>query len=87
MDPYEAMSPPLYQTATYKQPNATENGPFDYTRSGNPTRTLLETQVAALDGADRAFAFASGMASLSAVCRLVKAGALLALALVCPGID
>jgi cystathionine beta-lyase len=44
-DPYDASGPPLYQTATFGQPNATEGGQFDYTRSGNPTRTMLEEQV------------------------------------------
>ena len=75
IDPYESMAPPLYQTATFKQPSSTENGPFDYTRSGNPTRALLETQMAELEGADRALAFSSGMSALAAVCRLVKHGA------------
>ena len=73
-DPYGASGPPLYQTATFAQPGATEFGPYDYTRSGNPTRTLLEEQWAALEGADRAFAFTSGMAALAVVTRLVKAG-------------
>ncbi|KAK9829409.1 hypothetical protein WJX72_005673 [[Myrmecia] bisecta] len=73
-DPYGAMSSPIYQTATFDQPSATANGPYDYTRSGNPTRALLEAQMADLEGADRAFAFASGMAALAAVVRLVKSG-------------
>ncbi|KAF5802287.1 putative cystathionine beta-lyase [Helianthus annuus] len=73
-DPYNAMSTPLYQTATFKQPSATENGPYDYTRSGNPTRDVLESLLAKLDKADRAFCFTSGMAALAAVSRLVKAG-------------
>lgn len=37
-DPYGSSTPPLWQTATFRQPNATSNGPYDYTRSGNPTR-------------------------------------------------
>ena len=73
-DPYAAVSPPLYQTATFDQPSATTFGPYDYTRSGNPTRQMLEEQVAAVDGATRGFAFASGMAALTAVTRLVRAG-------------
>jgi hypothetical protein len=44
-DPYDASGPPLYQTATFGQPSATEGGQFDYSRSGNPTRTMLEEQV------------------------------------------
>ena len=48
-DPYQASTYPLYQTATFYQPSATEGGPYDYTRSGNPTRTALEEQLAALE--------------------------------------
>uniref|UniRef100_A0A0D6R8B7 cysteine-S-conjugate beta-lyase n=1 Tax=Araucaria cunninghamii TaxID=56994 RepID=A0A0D6R8B7_ARACU len=73
-DPYDALSTPLYQTATFKQPSATDNGPYDYTRSGNPTRDTLEALLAKLDGADRAFCFTSGMAALAAVTHLVEAG-------------
>ncbi|KAJ0014521.1 hypothetical protein Pint_20078 [Pistacia integerrima] len=73
-DPYDAMSIPLYQTATFKQPSATENGPYDYTRSGNPTRDALESLLAKLDKADRAFCFTSGMAALAAVSHLVENG-------------
>lgn len=49
IDPYSASCPPLYQTATFGQPSAVEGGPYDYTRSGNPTRTALEEQMAALE--------------------------------------
>ncbi|XP_010269351.1 PREDICTED: cystathionine beta-lyase, chloroplastic-like isoform X2 [Nelumbo nucifera] len=73
-DPYDALSTPLYQTATFKQPSATENGPYDYTRSGNPTRDVLESLLAKLDKADRAFCFTSGMAALSAVTHLIATG-------------
>lgn len=73
-DPYEAISTPLYQTATFKQPSATENGPYDYTRSGNPTRDALESLLAKLDKADQAFCFTSGMAALAAVSHLVETG-------------
>jgi cystathionine beta-lyase len=48
-DIYGASMPPLYQTATFKQPGATEAGEFDYTRSGNPTRTVLEELLADLE--------------------------------------
>ncbi|KAJ8534209.1 hypothetical protein K7X08_007533 [Anisodus acutangulus] len=73
-DPYGALSTPLYQTSTFKQPSATENGQYDYTRSGNPTRDVLEKLLAELEKADRAFCFTSGMAALAAVTRLVQAG-------------
>lgn len=70
-DPYGALSTPLYQTATFKQPSATENGPYDYTRSGNPTRDALESLLAKLDKADQALCFTSGMAALATVTHLV----------------
>ncbi|KAK4485505.1 hypothetical protein RD792_008147 [Penstemon davidsonii] len=73
-DPYGAMSTPIYQTATFKQPSAVEYGPYDYTRSGNPTRDALERLIAKLDKADRALCFTSGMAALSAVTHLVGTG-------------
>ena len=73
-DPHKPSSVPIYQTATFVQPSATEFGAYDYTRSGNPTRTALEKQVAMLEGAHAAFAFGSGMAALVAVTRLLKAG-------------
>ena len=73
-DAYGAIVPPIYQTATFEQPNATEFGEYDYTRSGNPTRTLLEQQLADLEDANYASCFASGMAALTALTRIVKAG-------------
>uniref|UniRef100_A0A803N5F5 Cystathionine beta-lyase, chloroplastic n=1 Tax=Chenopodium quinoa TaxID=63459 RepID=A0A803N5F5_CHEQI len=51
-----------------------DNGPYDYTRSGNPTRDVLERLLAQLDKADRAFCFTSGMAALAAVTRLIGTG-------------
>ena len=73
-DPYGSSAVPLYQTATFKQPGATTFGQYDYTRSGNPTRSALERHVAELEGGIRAFSFGSGMAALNVVTRLVKAG-------------
>jgi cystathionine beta-lyase len=68
------MSPPLYQTATFKQPSATENGPFDYTRSGNPTRDILQANMAELEGGVMGLAFCSGMAAINAAVRLLATG-------------
>jgi cystathionine beta-lyase len=73
-DPYRAIAPPIYQTATFKQLSATEFGEYDYTRSGNPTRTLLERQLAALEDGAFASAFASGMAAITALTRLLNNG-------------
>ncbi|KAK9726022.1 hypothetical protein RND81_05G185000 [Saponaria officinalis] len=74
IDPFGSMSTPLYQTATFKQPSALEMGQYDYTRSGNPTRDVLERLLAQLDKADRALCFTSGMAALAAVSHLVGTG-------------
>src|SRR6185369_4643273 len=73
-DPYGAIVPPIYQTATFKQPTALEFGEYDYTRSGNPTRTLLEEQLASLEEGLHACAFASGLAAITALTRLVRSG-------------
>ncbi|XP_031404057.1 cystathionine beta-lyase, chloroplastic-like [Punica granatum] len=60
--------------ATFKQSSATESGPYDYNRGGNPTRDALERVLAKLDKADHAFCFTSGMAALATVTHLVGAG-------------
>ncbi|MCG8554877.1 MAG: PLP-dependent aspartate aminotransferase family protein [Proteobacteria bacterium] len=73
-DPWQSNSTPIYQTATFGQPDAEHFGPYDYSRSGNPTRTVLERQLARLEGAKHALAYASGMAAIAAVGRLVPAG-------------
>jgi cystathionine beta-lyase len=73
-DPFGAVSPPIYQTATFRQPSAVEFGEYDYTRTANPTRAQAEEQIAALEGGRHACAFGSGMAAITAVTRLVQAG-------------
>ncbi len=73
-DVHGAIVPPIYQTATFEQPTATEFGEFDYTRSGNPTRALLEQQLADLEDGRYACAFASGMAALTALTRTLRSG-------------
>ena len=73
-DPYGAIVPPIYQTATFRQQSASEFAEYDYSRSGNPTRTLLEQQLAKLEGGGEACAFASGMAAITALTRLVETG-------------
>ncbi|CAG8626283.1 6661_t:CDS:2, partial [Ambispora leptoticha] len=73
-DNYNASSTPIYQTATFKQNSATEMGDFDYTRSGNPTRSVLEIHLAKIMSAKRAFAVSSGMSAFDAIARLVRSG-------------
>ncbi len=73
-DPHRPSSTPLYQTATFRQPDAVGSGAYDYSRSGNPTRHILEERLAELEEGKHGFAFSSGMAALSAVTRLAIAG-------------
>ncbi|HEY2846837.1 MAG TPA: aminotransferase class V-fold PLP-dependent enzyme, partial [Pyrinomonadaceae bacterium] len=73
-DPFGAISPPIYQTATFRQPTATDFGEYDYSRSGNPTRSQLERKLASLEHGKFACAFSSGMAAISAVTRLLESG-------------
>ncbi len=73
-DPWRASAPPIYQTATFEQESASEFGTYDYARSGNPTREMLERHCASLEDAQAAFAFASGVAAVTAVARLVQSG-------------
>src|SRR5215468_8629608 len=73
-DPYRPVATPIYQTATFEQESAVEFGRYDYSRSGNPTRTVLEDQLARLENGSRAFAFASGMAAVSTVLKLAGQG-------------
>ena len=59
-----AVIPPIYATSTYKQDGVGGlRGGYEYSRSGNPTRTALEGNIAALEEGERGFAFASGLAA------------------------
>jgi len=69
-----AVSIPIYQTSTYAQQGLGKHKGFEYARTGNPTRLALERNLAALEGAQFGYAFASGMAAIDATLRLVKAG-------------
>ncbi len=60
-----AISFPIYPSATYRHPAVGESTGFDYTRSGNPTRQVLEEALADLEGGSRGLVFASGMAALT----------------------
>jgi cystathionine beta-lyase/cystathionine gamma-synthase len=65
---------PIYQTSTFAFQGVNRPGPFDYSRSGNPTRQALETCLAALEGGTAGFAFATGMAAETTVLMLFRAG-------------
>jgi cystathionine gamma-synthase len=65
-----AIIPPIYQTSTFVQDGVGGlRGGYEYSRSANPTRTALETQLAALEGAKHGFSFASGLAAEDALIR------------------
>jgi len=67
-----AVNVPIYQTSTYKQTALGENKGYEYSRTGNPTREALETLIAELEKGTAGFAFASGMAAITAVLLLLK---------------
>lgn len=70
-----ALMPPIYANSTYLQQSPGVHKGLDYGRSHNPTRWALERCVADLEGGTQAFAFASGLAAISAVLELLDAGA------------
>src|SRR6186713_1062909 len=65
---------PIYATSTYTQEAPGKHKGYEYSRSGNPTRTALETCLAALEGGERALAFASGLAATTAVLATLRPG-------------
>jgi len=69
-----AVSVPIYQTSTYAQDGLGKHKGFEYARTQNPTRSALEKNIAALEGARFGYAFASGMSATDTVLKLVKAG-------------
>ena len=69
-----AVNVPVYLTSTYKQPRFGENLGYEYSRTGNPTREAVEKLIADLENGVRGFAFASGMAAITAVLNLFKSG-------------
>ena len=69
-----AVSTPIYQTATFRHPAVGVSTGYDYSRTINPTRQALEKAIAELEKGDRGFAFASGMAAISAVLMLFSSG-------------
>jgi cystathionine gamma-synthase len=69
-----AVVTPIYQTSTYEQEAVGKNKGYDYSRSGNPTRTALETCLASLESADHGLAFSSGLGATTTVMHLVSPG-------------
>ena len=69
-----AIVPPIYQTATYVLPEIGRDLGFDYTRSSNPTREILENNLAGIEGGKFGTCFASGMSAVDSVMKLLKKG-------------
>ncbi|PJI07399.1 MULTISPECIES: bifunctional cystathionine gamma-lyase/homocysteine desulfhydrase [Clostridium] len=69
-----AVNVPIYQTSTFKQVKLGVNKGYEYSRTGNPTREALEKLISDLEEGYAGFAFASGMAAITAVLSLFKSG-------------
>lgn len=69
-----AIMTPIYQTSTYVQEAPDVHQGYDYARVGNPTRTALEHNLAALEGAEHGICFASGVAAIDAILKSLRPG-------------
>jgi cystathionine beta-lyase/cystathionine gamma-synthase len=71
---YGAVMPPIYQTSTYAQTTPGGHKGYEYSRSANPTRTALEHSLASIESGNYGLAFASGLAAMDAVIKLLEPG-------------
>ncbi|MDE3155251.1 MAG: cystathionine gamma-synthase [Acidobacteriota bacterium] len=69
-----AIITPIYQTSTYVQDALGQHKGFEYGRTQNPTRSAVEANLAAIEGGQAGFAFASGMAAIGAIASMLKSG-------------
>jgi cystathionine gamma-synthase len=69
-----ALTTPIYQTSTFVHEEVGVHKGYDYSRSGNPTRTALETCLAALESADHGLAYSSGLGATTTIMHLVSPG-------------
>lgn len=69
-----AIMTPIYQTSTYVQKSPGDHKGYEYARSQNPTRSALQTSIAALENAKHGLVFGSGLAAIDAVMKLLKPG-------------
>ncbi len=69
-----AVMPPIYQTSTYAQASPGDHKGYEYSRTGNPTRTALENGLASIENGKYGLAFASGLAAIDAVMKLLEPG-------------
>ena len=71
---FGSVSKPIYQTSTYAQSTPGGHKGFEYSRSGNPTRSALEKSIASLENGNYGLAFGSGLAAIDAILKLLKPG-------------
>jgi len=71
---FGAVSVPIYQTSTFAFEDVGKTRGYDYSRTANPTRKVLEDTIARLEGGKAGFAFATGMAAETTIIHLLKAG-------------
>ena len=71
---YGAVMPPIYQTSTYAQTTPGGHQGFEYSRTHNPTRKALEQGLASIENGEHGLAFASGLAAMDAVMKLLRPG-------------
>jgi cystathionine beta-lyase len=69
-----AVMPPIYQTSTYAQVSPGDHKGYEYSRTGNPTRTALENSLASIENGNFGLAFASGLSAIDAVMKLLQPG-------------
>ncbi len=69
-----AVMPPIYQTSTYAQTSPGDHKGYEYSRTGNPTRTALENSLSSIENGNYGLAFASGLASIDAIMKLLEPG-------------
>lgn len=69
-----AIIPPIYQTSTYVQTLPGDHKGFEYSRTQNPTRTILQKNIAAIENAKHGLCFASGMGAIDAIIKLLGPG-------------
>ena len=71
-----AIMTPIYQTSTYVQPEVGVNKGFAYSRTSNPTRAALEANITALENGHYGACFASGLAAIDCILKMLKPGVL-----------
>ena len=71
---FGSVMPPIYQTTTYAQTTPGGHKGFQYSRTGNPTRAALERSLASIENGKYGLAFASGLAAIDAIVKLLKSG-------------